>query len=314
MRGMGAGDASSCRRALLWVALFVALGFGLRIWALGADPWLSLSGSNAEVMDGPWYLAEAIDGRRGTPVAVPAHYRLPLVTWSARPFFAGGVSLERAHLWAASWGALLVVFGAGAAWSGFGARAAPFAAAFLALGFIPVGYARTSVVYGPLAAALAGLIWLFVLGARRRWFAVLAWGALAAVAIGIKDTAIVAAPALLVGQLASSRRTWRTAGLIALGCVLGALALWLALPHRVEVVLGKAQGYFGRAAPLAVIKRMLRGGFASGFLPKSIAVSAAGWLGLLTLVQARPREERARVRWAFTAALGTWWSLPETRV
>ncbi|RME73169.1 MAG: hypothetical protein D6776_07530, partial [Planctomycetota bacterium] len=74
----GAGPAR--RASLGWIALWLICGLALRIWAPGADPPLVLSASNAEVMDGPWYLAEAVDGAWGRAAHVPPQYRMPLIT------------------------------------------------------------------------------------------------------------------------------------------------------------------------------------------------------------------------------------------
>jgi hypothetical protein len=298
----GVGGVPAC----VLIILLALVGFGLRMWAPGADPPLALTSSNAEVMDGPWYLAEAVDGARGNPIHVQGHYRLPLITWSARPFLVGGVSLARVHAWSACWGALLVLLGAGAAWTAFGRRAAVLAALLLATNFVLVGYGRVPVVYGPLAAGLAGVAWLHALGARRWLPGALAWVALGWIAVGVKDTAVVAAPALVLGHLARSDRPRRAAVLGVLLLIVAGVSASLLMPSRAALLIGKAQGYFGDAEPLVVVKRCLRGAFASGLLPKALALGAVAWLGGFALFRARPGAGEPRHRWAFTCMLAAW--------
>ena len=62
-RGWGAGSGSGRFWLVLGVLLLVALA--LRLARIGADVPFTLSWSNSEIVDGPWYLAEAIDGARG---------------------------------------------------------------------------------------------------------------------------------------------------------------------------------------------------------------------------------------------------------
>ncbi|GIW71284.1 MAG: hypothetical protein KatS3mg102_0826 [Planctomycetota bacterium] len=318
--------------ALLLIALAAVLGLVLRLVHLGADPPLELSRSNAEVMDAGWYLAPAVERARGRPSSVPPQYDKPLVRWTAAPFFAGGVSLERAHAWAASWGLLLVIFGAGAAWTAFGRRAAVFAAVLLASSFLLVGYGRTPVVYGPLCACLAGVAWLHA-AALGRWAApgawscagarvaslataALAWVALGAVALALKEAAVVAAPGLALGWIAAVRRRGFAAGLLAAGTILAATVLWLAEPQLLWLTWHKAVLYFGDAQPLAVLKRLLAAPFQSGVAGKAPVVCALAWLGVLgalrpqaqaqTAGEGGPGPMRALPSRAFAAALAGW--------
>ncbi|GIW71285.1 MAG: hypothetical protein KatS3mg102_0827 [Planctomycetota bacterium] len=310
VRAVLSAEQVPASRALVLLALVLMLAGALRFAALGADPPRALSISNSEVTDGPWYLAEAVDRARGQPVGVPSHYRKPLLTASAQPFFAGGVSLERAHAWAASAGLLLVALAAGAAWTAYGSAVALLAALLLAIGMVPVGYGRAAVVYGPLAAGLAGVLWLYAAGlGRRPALVAAAWGALALLALGFKENAVLAAPGLLAGQLVLARRRARVLLVAAAALPAALLVLWMLDPHLLRISALKLRSYLGGHEPLAVLKRWCNAPFASGLAAKAPLVCAGAWLGVLLAFAVHPRgagEPAARRERALDVTLAVW--------
>lgn len=311
------------RRGALLLGLFVAVGLALRLSQLGADPPLQLSLSNAEVMDGPWYFAEAVDRARGREADVPPQYRKPLFTALMRLGFVGGVSLERAHAVAALAGGLLVILGAGAAYTAFGARSALLTAFWLATGFVPVGYGRTAVVYGPMAAGVAAVLWCFAAAycragqpleagrdrVRRVVGGLLAWTLLGGLVLWLQPVALALAPALALGHLVAAPRRGRALLALAAG---GALALLIALavdPYLVRLTLAKVTGYAGGVEPLVVLKRWLRAPFASGLWPKAPLLCLLAWLGVLAVLADRRGSMNARpqaVVATLASAFATW--------
>ena len=283
------------RASRVFLVALVAVGLVLRLMHLGADPPMSLSTSNAEIMDGPWYMAEAIDTARGQTVDVASAHRRPLFTAMMRLGFLGGVSLERAHVVEAIAGALLIAFAAAAARRAFGARAAVVTALLLAVGFVPVGYGRTTVVYGPLAAVLAAVFWILtwsvppedvspqehsrtLLARLSPWAAVLLLGAAAA---GLQAIAILMAPALAVGLAIGSRRRALLVILVAVAVSAALLTLGIVPMSIVDITMRKTIGYLGSMSPLDLMKRWLRAPFISGLWPKAPLLCALGWLGVL---------------------------------
>jgi 4-amino-4-deoxy-L-arabinose transferase-like glycosyltransferase len=285
-------------------ALILAIAATARFWALGADPPLSLTTSNAEVMDGPWYLASAADTVRGAPVDVPAHYRKPLfsaLAWTA--FRAGGVSLGAAHALAAACGVLLVLAGAAAAWRAYGTRTALVAALFLATSFPLVGYGRAPVVYGPMAALLACVFLLFVFGIRNLAACAAAPLLLAGIALGLKETAIFAAPALVLGLVAASPRPGRALALATAVTVAAGAALFLVRPEAVQALAGQARGYLdlhdpkthedlgGAGAALLLVKRVLAAPAESHIAARAFPLLAIAWVGVLFAVARTAQRE-----------------------
>jgi hypothetical protein len=252
-------------------------------------------------------MAAAADAARGQPTDVFPEYRRPLFTALMRAAFGGGVSLERAHMAEAAAGLALVLLGAGAAGAAFGRRAAVIAAALLAVGFVPVAIARTTLVYGPLIAALAGAAWLHAAALRRESPALgaLAFLALLAAALGLQTTAIVAAPALALGHVAAAARPGRAA-LAAIGAIAAAGVLALLLePEHVDITILKARTYIGSAGPLDLVKRVLRAPFASGLAERAPLILGLGGVGaLLAFDRGATRAERA-----LAASLAAWLTL-----
>lgn len=244
--------------ALLLLALGL-LAFALRVGALGADPPLLLSRSNAEVVDGPWYLAEAVDRFRGHEVDVPAHYRRPVMTLLALATFEGlgEVSLEAAQVFAALCGALLVIFVALAGWRAFSPRAGLLAGLLLAVGYAPVVMGRVPLVYAPLAAGIALVYWLFAVGLKRRWALWLSAGLLVALAVGLKVHAFLVMPALAVGLFALLPRKRTVALAVGVVAVVAVAGFWLLNPGLVGVTWAKMHGYMGDPTPGEVVLRVL---------------------------------------------------------
>jgi 4-amino-4-deoxy-L-arabinose transferase-like glycosyltransferase len=298
----------SRRRYVLILAAIAVAALAARLWALGADP-PRVSDSNGDIVDGTWYFAEAADRARGREPEVQPHYRMPVVTAIMRVAFFGGVSLERAHAASAALGAALVLLAAGAARTAFGRGASLLAAFFLAVGYVPIAYGRTFVVYAPLAVGLAGSLWLFAASARaesfvrRALFTILAWAVLGALVLGVQFTAIVATPALAVGHVFAARRRLRAA-LFSAGLAAAVLAAVLFVrPALFDLAIGKARGYFGSSDPIEVVKRWLRAPARSGLFPKAPLVFFLAWAGVLYAF-GRGREASRGER-AMEAALAT---------
>lgn len=282
----------------LLLAAILALAAGLRFARLGADPPLSLSASNAEVMDGGWYFARAADTVRHQPTDVPPQYEKPVLTGLGFvAFAAGGVSLEAAHAAEAALGVLLVLAGALAAWWAYGTRTALVAGLFLATAFPLVGYARVPLIYGPLATALTISFFFFVIGLRLPIFHVFAWAALAAAALGLKQTAVALAPALAAGQLTNAARRGRAAGIGVGLALLAGTAIYYARPAAVEEALWKATGYLalGPGGPLAhaleVAERLLKAPVRSGLALEAFPLLAIAWAGVLVACARHARRE-----------------------
>jgi len=316
----------------LLVLLLAAL---LRLLWLGADPPLSLSLSNSEVMDGPWYMAEAVDRARVLPTDVPASYRRPLLTETAAAFFGilGGPSLERAHLFAAAWGVLLTLAGGLAGRIAFGARAGLLAAFFLATSFVLTGYGRTPLVQGPLAASLAVVFLVQAWGVTREGLGArlglqLAAGLLAlGVAATLKEGAVAILPGIALGILLAATDRRRAVLAVAALCLLAVGAAWLfreRAPERLDHLLAVMRSYLGRdpadREALAVVKRIANAPVHSGLAVKEAPLLALAWLGaLLALLGARTlierdidagaepaREAQRRRAQALEAALAAW--------
>lgn len=283
--------------ALLFVLILAVAAF-LRFGRLGADPPLSLSRSNAEVQDGPWYLAEAADAARGRTAQVPPDYHKPAFTAVHRvAFAASGVSLETAHAVAAAFGLGLVVAGAAAAYVAYGTRTALLAALFLATSFPLAGYARVPLVYGPLAAALALSYLFFVAGLRQPAFFGLAWATLALAAVGLKQSAVVLAPALALGHVVAARRKGLAVLLLAGGAVAAAALATEVRPDLLAEVTQKARDYLGAdgGGALAITKRFLNASAASGLATKAFPLLLLAWVGVLLALARYPHREGQRV-------------------
>lgn len=295
-------------------ALVLAIAATARFAWLGADPPRDPGGSEAEVMDAPWYLAPAADLVRGAKTDVPKQYEQPAFTALAYATFrVGGVSLESAHALAAGAGVSLVLFGAAAAWCAYGTRTALFAGLFLATSFPLVAYGRTPVVYGTLAAAEALVFLLFVRGLES-WAAwILAPAVLLGAAVGLKPTAIAAAPALVVGMtVASHRRALFLAVAIPLGLV-AVGAFYELRPWVFEDTANKMMNYFDlkNASPLDVAKRLLNAPVRSGLAMEAFPLLALAWAGVL-LAGARTAQREGetavgrRLDRATDLTLATW--------
>ena len=292
--------AGNRRMAVLAIALIVCVGFALRVAQLGADPWRQISASNAELTDGSWYLAEVVDAHGDRPIGVAKNYRRPLFTWLARPFFSGGSSLERAHLMAACYSTLLIVFAAGACWVAYGPRSAVLAALLLASSCTLVAYGRTPVVYGPLATLLAALAWLVACAGHRRWLLIPCWGGLVALVLLLKTHALALAPALAfvtisavfkgLRRLSRAQTLSVVGGLAALVCV-GAGLAWGGRWEWARGEVMRAVSYFGDAHPLAILKRMLRAPFASTLFVNELGVAALAWLGMGAALASRSGDD-----------------------
>ncbi len=238
-----------------------------------------------------------------------SHYRKPLVTWTARPFFLGGVSLARAQLWSACWGLVLVVAAAGLARTVWGGAAAWLATCFVGLGVVFVGYGRAAVVYGPLAASVTLVAWLHAAARRRVWLEAAAIGALVALALVLKENAIIALPALLVSSAMRLRRPGRW---LLGAAVVGAPALlalaWCYDPHLVRLGWAKLHAYVAGRGALDSCKRWLRTPFASGIVRLEPLVAVIGWCGVLAALRRGAPEhgEQARARRRAEWMLALW--------
>jgi hypothetical protein len=296
---LASGSAAGLPRAAAWCALLaiVALAALGRFWNLGADSPLSLSSSNSEVTDGSWYLAEAVRRER----------RLPSDAYDALH-----LTLKRAHAWVAAWGVVLVVLGVGVAWTAWGSTAGLLAGLLLAVGFIFVGYGRAMVVYGPLAACLTAVVWLFLAARGRLAREIGVWLLLAALALWGKENAVVLAPALACASLLRARRPGRVLGLLALAAPFALALAWWVDPQLVRLSCGKLTGYVAGEGAFDVFKRWLRTPFASGVVDKAPLVSILGWLGVLAALprwrrgEAQPPDQALTVGRVAEVLLAVW--------
>lgn len=322
-------------------ALILVLAGVLRFVSLGADPPQLLSSSNAEVMDGPWYLAAAADHARGHEPDVPRAYRRPLFTAAARAAFAvaGGVSLPAAHGLAAACGVLLVLFGGLGAFRAFGTRVGLMAALFLATSFVLVGYGRAPVVYGPLAAGLAAVFFCHAAGLRggAGWH-VAAWALAVALALFLKESAVAILPALAAGQIVAARSRFKTAAIVTVAALAGAGALHFVRPEFFGDALDKIQDYLAAApaggaggattagatsgaaaaAPgmpgaLALLKRIMNAPAESGLALKAPLLLWLAWTGVMFCLSRRDMGEfeaviDRRIDDALEATLSVWFA------
>jgi len=298
-------------RDLLALLAVLALSAVLRFARLEADFPAFMTPTNAEVMDGPWYLAEAADDVRGQGADVPPQYRKPVFTALARAFFAayGAADLRAAIAFAALGSFLVVVFGFLAARLALGTRPALLAALLLATSPVLAAYARAPVVYGWLAALMAAALWLWLLGLRRGrgGFFLLGWGLLAVVVLGLKETAIALAPALAAGHVVLAREPARAARRLAIAGAVGAagLVLGLGIGPKLLSYLGPDVG------PLVLLKRLMNFPMRSRLFSAVPIVSALAWGGVL-LGLAREAERpgepgaEARARRAAGVVLAAW--------
>ncbi|MGH7298145.1 MAG: ArnT family glycosyltransferase, partial [Polyangiaceae bacterium] len=286
--------------------LILALGAGLRLARLGADPdpLRSLTNSNGVVTDPGWYLAVAVDHSYAHPADVGAQYEKPIFTALARLGFAlGGVTPAGTQITAALAGIFLILAGGAAAWIAFGSRAGLCAGFLLATSFPLVGYGRIALVYGPLAAGLAIVFALAAVGLKKPPAMWLAWLTLAALVIWLKETAILAAPGLALATIAGSKHPRRSALAV---CALGIVALIVVVavfPDRLASVVAKLQAYAGNAAGMP--SRLIRGPFLDRFVPFSAVPLLLAAIGGLGVFQAElPRSERI-----FIGALAAWFAV-----
>ncbi|MHC4393596.1 MAG: hypothetical protein ACYS22_20055 [Planctomycetota bacterium] len=322
-------DGPSALAVVLWIVLIAGFGIGLRAVGLGADPPLSLSPSNAEIMDGPWYLAKAVDAARGQAGEMAPQYHKPVFHALGRVAFADGhVSLERAHLLMAIIGGLLVVFGGCIGWLVYGGRAGILSAFFLAAGYLPVGYGRVVLVYGPLTAALALLLLLFVVSARlvlsgRR---VLGLGLLAGVvflvfglAVGLKMHAILVLPAFGIALVVLLRQRWLLPVVLGIGV---AFALYCAFGQAEFLVAARSKlRYYLRGdtgewiGVLALVKRVLKAPFEAKLIRGAPVACVLGWCGVLLGLSrlwpsaagtAEAEGARSRLRAVLESLLAVW--------
>ncbi len=309
------------RRDLLIGAAALCLGLCLRLVHPGSDPPTTLWAGTSEIVDGPWYLAEALDRARGHDVDVFTSYRKPVFTALMRVAFrgagdAGLGALERAHAAEAIVGALGIALAGGAAWAASGRRAGVVAAVLFAASFPLVGYARTTLVYAPLASVLAGALWLYARGVRTGSlpFIAAAWAALGAAAVGLQVHAIALAPGFALGQVLAAERRGRALAIGAGLAGVGVALLFVLEPSIARNTVAKASFYLGDTGPLDLLKRVLRAPFASGFFAKAPLVLGLAWLGTFVAIAgtgepagARRRENAIEV--ALAAGVVVWIAL-----
>lgn len=244
------------RRRLRTALALAALAMTAAAVRMAAAPGADLDTAAREMLgraprlDGYWYTRKAVDRARGIdPGAVPVTFDRPLYTLYCRAVFAltgtgeGAIAAPSIAAAALASAALVLVGRAcglgGAAW---------LAGAFAATNWIAVLHDREPLVYATvnLAFLLVFLVW--ARGLRRpRWFAV-AWLGVAAVAVGGKETVLLAVPALVVGHLLHGRRSpaaRAAAAAGALAALVAATALaWLVAPTLVASFAHKVAARF----------------------------------------------------------------------
>lgn len=281
-------------RLALLVVFLVAVA--LRFWAPGADLPLAVSGSNAELTDGGWYLAQLLDERRSLDPSAPGHYAKPILNALVAPFVGTSVSTAEIHTVVAGCSALVVICLAGAATTAYGTSVGLLAAVFAATGFLFVGYGRAFTVYGPLALMLSLVAWAAMVGLRRPVAMVAAACALLAAVVWLKISAVILAPALIAGWWVRRRRSWHARLAMCLAVCVGAGLCWLLAPEVVRQGVDKLHNYFGNAAPRSILARWLGTPFLSGMSQKMPVICALAWGGVL-LTAGGQAASRHSARW-----------------
>jgi hypothetical protein len=284
------------RRALLVAGFGVAVTVGAFLLRFLAAPGSDLDPAAQRLLgrsprlDAYWYTRTAIDLARGDlPAPMPRQFDRPVYTAYCHAVYAlvgtsdNALPVPAMLAGAATVGLIFLVGLKG----GFSPTVAGLAALFAATDWIAVLHDREPLIYSTVNVGLLLAVLLWLLGLARPTLFAAGWATLAVTVAGLKETALLALPGFVAGQIVAAGSPRRRRVVVLVGsaaAAAAALAAWVLAPDAARAFLHKLSAR--SVLPSLSFPRGWIAAFAD--LPQSLAVvgrfPAVGVLAFVGLV------------------------------